>query len=62
MRPQERPQHLGCGTKMTSYCLKLTHSFFVLWLETAKTVHDDNWECVPATNAKQKVRQTEGVS
>ena len=43
---------------MTSYGSKLNHGFFAFWLETATTVHDHNEECVPTTNAKQKVTHT----
>ena len=43
---------------VTNYCLKLNHKFFVFWLEMAMTVHNDNGECVPTTNAKRKVRHT----
>ena len=46
------------GTKVTEYCLKLNHKFFVFWPETAMTVHSGNGESVPTTNGKRKVRHT----
>ena len=46
------------AAEVSSYCLKFNHRFFVFQLETATTLHDYNWKCVPTTNAARKVRHT----